>query len=76
MLRENRSQYSRETCYFLFSNSFDERLYQDNKDKAPIKYAIKAYHVQRDLELEFELELELEERLNNDLAQERYYIQD
>ena len=51
MVLENGSQDSRETCYFLFCDSFDERLYQDNKDKAPIKYAIKAYHVQRDLEL-------------------------
>ena len=45
------------------------------KDMAPIKSSIKPYHVQQDLELDFELELELEERLNNDLAQERYYIQ-
>ena len=58
---------------FVFCDSFDERLHQDNRAKAPIKSAIKPYHVQRDLELEFELELE--ERLNNDLAQERYYIQ-
>ena len=55
---------------FVFCESFDERLH---KDTAPIKSSIKPYHVQRDLELEFELELE--ERLNNDLAQERYYIQ-
>ena len=60
---------------FMFCESFDERLHKDNKDNVPIKSAIKPYHVQRDLELEFELELELEERLNNDLAQERYYIQ-
>jgi hypothetical protein len=59
----------------VFCESFDERLHQDNRAKAPVKSAIKPYHVQRDLELEFELELELEERLNNDLAQERYYIQ-
>ena len=60
---------------FVFCDSFDERLHKDNRAKAPIKTAIKSYHVQPDLDLEFEIELELEERLNNDLAQERYYIQ-
>ena len=42
----------------VFCEAFDERLHQDNRAKAPIKSAIKPYHVQRDLELEFELELE------------------
>ena len=58
---------------FLFFDSLDERLHKDNKIKAPTKSAIKPYCIPRDLELEFELALELDEKLNNDLAQERYY---